>query len=373
MTTIRPSTPRRDQYLAALAARDAIADECCDEYEAADASLACAQDAYRSSDEPRTWVFGGEAEGAADQFAHCPDMNEAVDGGEWGVTNDSVAVMVSATCSETGEEVSQLVRVDPAEPDCLEGCDHDWVDGQVYGRAAGITSTDHCALCGLSRTTYTCSQGAHAETEHDHDGVRYGDDDWSQTEIETHHGDEVPDAIVEAAKREWESVEVSHTYVARCFGDDGAQPGTVEVRIERATLRSPDREREIEVWRWTEEETGPSGPACWTCKAAESGAAKHADDSDETPDLDETIASIVETGLFRADASDVRRVLDACCNHSKGYLLLVTGDTIPHPIGAVWTTDGYLQCPHVRMPCGQHSAELAASVLLSLCGTPPQE
>lgn len=281
-------TPCRDQYLAALEARDAIADEYSDEYADADAALAVAQDAYRASDEPRTWTFGGDAEGAADQFSRRPDMDAAVDGGDWGVTNDSVAVMVHASCDETGEEISDLVVVDPDEPDCLGDCDHEWVDGQVFGRTAGITHTDHCAICGLSRTTYTCSQGCNAETEHDHDGVRYGDDDWSQAEIAKHHGTDVPDQIVDAAKGEWRTADYAVAkYIARCYGADGSDPGEVLIDLRAATIRSDDRDREIEVWCWHESEAEESGPARWTMAEALADAEARAEECDESVEADE--------------------------------------------------------------------------------------
>jgi hypothetical protein len=363
-------TPSRDRYLAALAAFEAADAAYMDaahdpndmaERDAAEAELTEARNAYRDSDEPRTWSYSGDGgEGHSDTFERRPDLQALAEEGDWSDALEhegcSIAVRVHATCEETEEELSALCQIDPEEPDCLDGCDHDWHSGQVYGRTAGITSTDHCVLCGLSRTGYTCSQGSNAETEHDHDGVRYHDDDWSQTEIAKHHGDDVPGAIVEAAKLEWES-----GAVARCYGPDGDQPGTCEVSIESATLG------DIEIYRWHESESGDSGPARWTRERAVADAEEHASDRDETPDLDETIDAIVDTGIFSCDSDDVREICEAAVHHSEGYLLLATGQRLPSPAGIAWTTDGYLQCDRVQMPCGQESAELAAAVLLSIC------
>lgn len=196
-TTTQPATetPCRARYLAALEAHEAAPT---DETEA---ELENAREEYRESDEPRTWSYsdyGGE--GHADTFERQPDLQAIAEDADWSdaleIEGESIAVRVTATCEETGEERSRLCQIDPDEPDCLDGCSHEWIDGPDYGRGAGITSTDHCALCGLSRTTYTCSQGRYAETEYDHDGVRYHDDDWGQDEIAAHHGDDVPDAIV---------------------------------------------------------------------------------------------------------------------------------------------------------------------------------
>jgi hypothetical protein len=194
-------TPARDRYLSAVAARDAIEDDTSPEWCAADAEVDAARAAYRDSDEPRTWRFGGDGgDGYRDTFERRPCLQDIAEAGDWDIALEagaSIAVMVTAVCEETGEELSRLCQIDPEEPDCLAGCDHEWIDGQVYGRAAGITSTDHCALCGLSRTTYTCSQGARADTEHDHDGIRYHDDDWGTLRLAEHASGEIPEQALD--------------------------------------------------------------------------------------------------------------------------------------------------------------------------------
>lgn len=375
--TTETTTPCRDQYLAALAARDAIADEESAEYQAANETLTVARDEYRYSDEPRTWSFGGEGgEGHRDTFESRPCLQDIAEDGDWDAaieanSGGSIAVTVTAECEETGERLYRLCVIDPEEPGCLDGCEHDWVDGQVRGHGAGITSTDHCALCGLSRTAYTCSQGSNAATEHDHDGVRYHDGDWGQAEIEEHHGEDVPSAICKAAQREWEADgDAVCSYVARCYGPDGDQPGTVAVEIESATVKSEDGDREVTIYRWRDTDDGgrlDSGPARWTRERAEEDARGHADDSDETPCLDETIAAIIETGTFAADADDVRRVCAAAVSHTEGYLMLAVGQGLPDPAGIAWATSGYLQVPYVTLQCGQDSVELAAAELLLAC------
>jgi hypothetical protein len=351
----------------------------------------------------RTWRIYGDAEGAKRQFARWPNADAAVAGGDWGVEDSSVAVTVSARCVETDEDFGELIIIDPDESECTVGDEHAWRgDKHVYSHGAGISSGSTCMLCGLRLEHYTCTQGANASTEHDHDGVRYEEGTMTVGELAEYHSGEIPTAALEAldgsdrarelvgaclayrvdhepdrglSEAEQTAIEehllhswripsrdrVAATYVANCFGDDGCQPGTIEVCIEVATLGR------VELWRWAEDESSEHGEVRLIRDQAVADAAEVAANKDETPDLDETIAAIVETGFFRTDADDVRAVCEVAVSYSEGYLLLIPGNILPSPAGIAWTTNGYLQCDHVQLACGQDSVELAAAALLHIC------
>jgi len=112
-------TPYRDRFLAVanqlkeMDLDDSMAGDD-PRYVAALIENAEAREAYIRSDEPRTWVAGGEIRGAESQFALSFDFQAASEGGDWGVTPEggSVVVIGYARCVETGEEVSGLVVVD---------------------------------------------------------------------------------------------------------------------------------------------------------------------------------------------------------------------------------------------------------------------
>ena len=210
--TTQQLTPCRDRYQAAsdaLAALDADATVGGDDprYQAALDEVEAARDAYRASDEPRTWTFGGDGgAGAPDQVCRRPDLQALAEDGDWGEMDPaagSLAVKVSAECEDTGEELSELCVIDPEEPECPLG-EHEWSDDHdlvggcesnpgVQGHGAGISVSEVCVLCGMERISYTCTQGEHAETEHDHDGVRYEADSVDADGLARHH-DGVPPA-----------------------------------------------------------------------------------------------------------------------------------------------------------------------------------
>ena len=213
MTTTKQVTPLRDQYLAAKAAY-VVAESGSETEDVAEKALEEARAAYRDSDEPRTWSFGGEGgEGAPDQFVRRPTLQALAEEGDWDCGDldpvyDSIAVRVDAACEETGEELSELCVIDPDEPECPFG-DHEWSDDHdlvggcesnpgVHGVGAGITSDSVCALCGLGRTHYTCSQGSGVETEYDHDGVRYKDCVVDSAGLARHYDGVVPQAALDA-------------------------------------------------------------------------------------------------------------------------------------------------------------------------------
>jgi len=80
---------------------------------------------------------------------------------------------------------------------------------------------------------------------------------------------------------------------------------------------------------------------------------------------EDLIEAIVETGYFGdADAEDIRAVCVEATRHSQGHILLPAGEFVGHPIGRMWTTNGYLQYPHVRLAATCPSVAYAARDLL---------
>jgi len=55
------------------------------------------------------------------------------------------------------------VTIDPTEPKCAEGHDHEWKDGGVHGNGGGVVSTDVCVHCGLVRATDTWAQDGNGQ------------------------------------------------------------------------------------------------------------------------------------------------------------------------------------------------------------------
>lgn len=171
------------------------------------------------------------------------------------------------------------------------------------------------------------------------------------------------DLDVVFAGASWRTVDTAATFVACCFGLDGDQPGEVELKLERAEMGG------IEAWRWREPESGDHGDVCLSRDDAVAAAEEYAQDSDETPDVDEQISAIIETGYFGADvdADDIREICEALCGHSQGVLLLPSGEVPARPLGRLWTTNGYLQCDHIQVAATHSSVELAAAALLAAC------
>lgn len=105
-----------------------------------------------------------------------------VDGGDWGDATSTTWVTVNthreaiAYCAEDGEAVlctfdsdTHTTTIDPDEPDCASGHDHDWqapvsvVGGiednpGVWGHGGGVTIRKVCAHCGMYRIKDTWAQ-----------------------------------------------------------------------------------------------------------------------------------------------------------------------------------------------------------------------
>ena len=98
---------------------------------------------------------------------------EYVDDADYGDVEKSFAVTIY-TWPEDDEDdrASHLILVHPPEPECTDG-KHDYKETWLQSEGAGVYTKDECERCGLIRHWRTCSQGANAATEHDHETFWY--------------------------------------------------------------------------------------------------------------------------------------------------------------------------------------------------------
>ncbi len=94
---------------------------------------------------------------------------EWVDTGDWGECSKTWWIDVNVTDEKSGESERITITVEPDEPECVDGHDHDWqnpievVGGirdnpGVYGHGGGVKITAVCAHCRKYRVTDTWAQ-----------------------------------------------------------------------------------------------------------------------------------------------------------------------------------------------------------------------
>lgn len=162
---------------------------------------------------------------------------------------------------------------------------------------------------------------------------------------------------------DWRTEGSIATFTACVFGPDGDEPGEVQIVLQSATVDG------VTAYRWAERSDGcmgERGPVTLDPDGARAGGEDYASRNDEEPDADDLIRQIVETGYFGdADDDDIRAVCEEATQHSQGYLLLPAGEFCGHPIGRMWTTNGYLQCEeYVTLDATYPSLAYAADALL---------
>jgi hypothetical protein len=154
---------------------------------------------------------------------------------------------------------------------------------------------------------------------------------------------------------DWEHVA---DFVSCCYGEQGDEPGSCVTEIGS----TPNG-----VWYFREggeEHKEVHGPFA-SREDAEQEALDFAEENDETPDEDELVEEILETGYFGEDADeeDIKAILKSATAHSQGYLMLPPG-MVPCPVGTAWTTSGYLEGEYIQLNAGYDSQALAAAALL---------
>jgi hypothetical protein len=94
---------------------------------------------------------------------------EQFDASVYGTINGTAWIDIWIRNTDDGDDRKVTIRVDPEEPDCLSGEDHDWQapyellggleeNPGVWGRGGGIISQEVCMRCGCGRTTDTWAQ-----------------------------------------------------------------------------------------------------------------------------------------------------------------------------------------------------------------------
>ena len=164
-------------------------------------------------------------------------------------------------------------------------------------------------------------------------------------------------------KSDWRRQCAITTFTSCVYGHNGDEPGEVEIVLESA------EEYGITAYRWVEQDDGGThnyGPITLDQDEAVAAGEEYAEENDEEPDADDLIQQIVETGYFGdADADDIKAICKEATGRSQGYLLLPAGEFCGHPIGRLWTTNGYLQCEkYVTLDVTHPSVAYAADALL---------
>jgi hypothetical protein len=156
---------------------------------------------------------------------------------------------------------------------------------------------------------------------------------------------------------DWESV---GSYAGRYYGPGGNDLGDIPISIAPFYDAESDAESGWIVAETPDECTEIHGTYA-DRDAAEAAAKELAAELDETPDLDDVVEQIAATGYF--DSPEIiPAVVAGMTSYSQGYLL-ITPD-ISEPVGTRWTTNGYLQCDHIRAPATFSSDAQAAEWLL---------
>jgi hypothetical protein len=125
-------------------------------------------------DEPRDWKLIEEGyHYATEEHASLADAIESavagVDRANYGDAEGTIYISVSVYCGLTGEEASRTVTLNPDEPECVDGEEHDWQSPHeilgglsenpgVMGHGGGVIVEEVCMRCGCARMTDTYAQ-----------------------------------------------------------------------------------------------------------------------------------------------------------------------------------------------------------------------
>ena len=160
---------------------------------------------------------------------------------------------------------------------------------------------------------------------------------------------------------------VREMLVATGGGASGDEPGEVTVVLETLTWEAVTEHRShgtIKAYRWSDGDASGT----WTHdrdKAILDGE-EFAKAEDETPNADDLIGDILESGFFGPSATEenVREILECVEDGVEGFYLLLAQGVVPaKPLGRLWTNNGYLQVPHICLPACS-SVGVAAHTLL---------
>lgn len=95
---------------------------------------------YRASDGNGDWNV--EADSLEEALEIALEDTESVD-----LHNDSTLWFTINVYDSEGESLSDTVVVEPIEPDCETGLEHDWISGPAYGSGGGVKWNETCSHC----------------------------------------------------------------------------------------------------------------------------------------------------------------------------------------------------------------------------------
>lgn len=107
-----------------------------------------------------------------------------------------------------------------------------------------------------------------------------------------------------------------------------------------------------------------------TREEAQEAADEYHQDADETPNIDDLIQQIEDTGYFE-HPEVIPDVIDGCCGYEQGVMLITPN--ICRPVGSRWVTSGWLECEHISLPATYPSREQAAEALLEILEADKEE
>lgn len=102
---------------------------------------------------------------SADEADALEDAEEWLRDGGWDTSNGTVFVTARVDVAAPGEEsgwneIREIeLALNPAEPKCAPGREHEWDERSVVGHGGGVIIEDACTACGAVRTTDTWAQG----------------------------------------------------------------------------------------------------------------------------------------------------------------------------------------------------------------------
>lgn len=133
----------------------------------------------------------GNYEVSYDGLTHSEAAQKYVDDGDWGEITSTIWISVSTYLKDADGEIcdeeGHCIAIDPPEPDCIDGQEHDWREEHtvvggladnpgVFGHGGGVICKDVCAHCGAYRLTDSWAQNPETG-EQGLDSVEYLDAD----------------------------------------------------------------------------------------------------------------------------------------------------------------------------------------------------
>jgi len=167
------------------------------------------------------------------------------------------------------------------------------------------------------------------------------------------------DAVFDYA--DWQTLEEITAFTYRCFGDNDDEPGLIKIVMQQAS------EFGITAYRWIEK-TGNHhefGKTFLSRDKVIEDAKIHAEEFDESLNMDDTISKIVQTRFFgNASEDEIRAICHEATRHQNGYLILPKGTFVGYPISKCWSPDAEYEGEYVFLKASCELAVHAAFMLL---------